>query len=625
MKSSLRKEIMVLWSVLAIMAVNANETLISGVESDDTILKFVSKFSLAFSTYNFVDLLSFAGTFFLLMYIYKEPRKFNLSGAIVSAIFSFLYIWSFSYKTANDTSILFGNSFQIFLTVMMFIGLFGLFYIIFEFFCVLLEKQGTCNGKKEEFGKKHFFIGVCMIMLGWLPWLIMNYPGSVAGDTIGQLGQFFSGEVNAHHPPLSTFLIGGCVKLGEILIDRNFGVFLYLLLQAVLGSVLFTYSVYKMYELGISKMYCVAAMIFFVFTPLFGLYSQWLQKDMLYSEFVLMYVLLMVDILRENKIDGKKTILLFTVGMLVCLLRNNGIYVIVPTYIFLAIYFRGQQAGRTCQHVHLTVVERAKNSIVWCRVFDLKRKRHIRMIFLAIATVILYLCITIGLYPILGIKNGSVREALSIPMQQTARYLRDHGSEVTEDERNALEGFCHEYEKMPEIYDPTCADPVKDIVNVEIRNPVGYFKAWLKMGLKHPETYFDAFMNMNYGYLAPNEQNVEPDLSVSYDQQLVDMGLRRMQKDTPVQIFSKIVFINVAFPFLRYMTMPGLYTWIVIVSVALLIKYERKEAIGLLVPEIMTILVCLASPLCNGLRYELPVVFVTPLMIAWTWYQVKAP
>ena len=208
-------------------------------------------------------------------------------------------------------------------------------------------------------------------------------------------------------------------------------------------------------------------------------------------------------------------------------------------------------------------------------------------------------------------------------MQQTARYLRDHGDEITEDERIALEGFCYTYEMLPEIYDPACADPVKNIVNIKIDKPVDYFKAWIEMGMRHPDTYFDAFMNMNYGYLAPNEQNVEPDLSISYDQQLTDMGFWRIQGEVPIQIFSKIVFINVVFPFLRYLTMPGFYTWIILISFMLLIKYRRKAAIILLVPEIMTILVCLASPLCNGLRYELPVVFVTPLIIAWTWYQVK--
>lgn len=583
---------MVLWSVLAVMAVNANEMLIIGVESDNVVLNFISKLSMSFYTYNFVDLLSFVGVYFLLRCIYKKNRKFNGSGAFVSALFAFLYIWSFSYKTANDTSILWGNSFQIFLTGIMFIGFFGLFYIIFEFLCVILEKPSNEEGENEELGRKYIFIGACTIMLGWFPWLIMNYPGSIAGDTIGQLGQFFSGEVNAHHPPFSTFLIGSCVKMGEMLIDRNLGVFLYLLLQAVLGSVLFACSISKMYEFGVHKKYCILAMIFFAFTPLFGLYSQWLQKDMLYSEFVLMYVLIMINILQENEMTMKRTIILFIVGMLVCMLRNNGIYVIVPTCIFLAIY--------------------------------LKREQRIRIIVVTIVTIILYLLVTIGLYPVLGIKSGSVREALSIPMQQTARYLRDHGDEVTEDERIALDGFCYEYEMLPEVYNPTTADPVKDIVNVEIHHPVAYFKAWFKMGIKHPETYFDAFMNMNYGYLAPNEQNVEPDLSISYDQQLTDMGFRRIQGDIPIQIFSKITFINVVFPFLRYFTMPGLYTWIVIICFVLLIKYKRKAAIGLLVPEIMTILVCLASPLCNGLRYELPVVFVTPLIISWTWHQVRS-
>lgn len=401
-------------------------------------------------------------------------------------------------------------------------------------------------------------------------------------------------ERAAECTPSSAFhnVVWGGVALGENLVDRNFGIFLYLLLQAIAGSMLFAYSICKMNELGVRKRYCVLTMIFFAFTPLFGLYAQWLQKDMLYSEAVLLFVILMVDILHKKVFDIKTMCLLLAVGMLACLLRNNGIYIIVPSYICLAV----------------------------C----LKKKHRVGMVAGTMATLVLYMLITSVFYPSLGITSGSVREALSIPMQQSARYVRDYGDELTEEEREALQGFCYSYEDFPAVYDPTCADPVKDIVNIEIYEPFKYFKAWLKMGLKHPDVYFDAFMNMNYGYLAPNEQNVEPDLSVSYDQQLIDMGFSRVQGDVPIQIFSAIVYINVAFPFLRYLTMSGLYTWIVIVCFALLVKYKRKEAVFLLVPEIMTILVCLASPLCNGLRYELPVVFVTPLIISWTWQQVQS-
>ena len=580
----------VLGSILAVMATSSNHMLIIGAESENAILNFMSKFSASFSTFNFADLLSFVGMFFLLKYVSKNTSKFDIIGAILSFFLTFLYIWSFCYKNTNDSSMLFANTYQTFFTITIFIGYFILFYSIFEFICILLETISTQNSETNN-SKIIFIMSLCIILICWIPWIIMNYPGSIAGDTIAQLDQYFSGKWNAHHPPFSTLLIGSTVHLGELLIDKNFGVFLYLFIQAILGSVIFSYSIVKMHVLGVRKKYCALAIVFFACTPIFGLYAQWLQKDMLYSLFALLYTILMIDILRKEIFTIKDIIIFFLVGMLVSLLRNNGIYIVIPTGIILVIY--------------------------------LKKKLRIQMAVVSLSSIILYFLISSVLYPSLGIKDGSVREALSIPMQQSARYIRDYGNELTEPERTALLRFCASYETLPELYDPTCADPVKDVVNVELSDPVEYFSTWFTMGLKHPDTYVDAFLNMNYGYLAPNEQNVEPDLSAAYHEQLINMGFSRQQGDIPIQIFSNIVFINVVFPFLRYLTMPGLYTWIIIISIFLLIKFKKKHSIILLVPAIMTILVCLASPLCNGMRYELPVLFSTPLIISWTWSEIK--
>ena len=109
----------------------------------------------------------------------------------------------------------------------------------------------------------------------------------------------------------------------------------------------------------------------------------------------------------------------------------------------------------------------------------------------------------------MGIEKGNIKEMFSAPMQMSARYIRDHGDEVTEEEREALELFFNDYDNVAANYDPTCADPVKNMVFVEKKNLPTYFSTWFKMGLKHPGTYFDAFICLNYGYLAPSEQNAE--------------------------------------------------------------------------------------------------------------------
>ena len=53
----------------------------------------------------------------------------------------------------------------------------------------------------------------------------------------------------------------------------------------------------------------------------------------------------------------------------------------------------------------------------------------------------------------IGVEPGSVRAMLSIPLQQTARYVTTYPEDVTKEEKEALEAVL-DYENLSEIYDP---------------------------------------------------------------------------------------------------------------------------------------------------------------------------
>ena len=69
---------------------------------------------------------------------------------------------------------------------------------------------------------------------------------------------------------------------------------------------------------------------------------------------------------------------------------------------------------------------------------------------------------------VLDIPAGSVGEALSIPMQQTARYIRDYGNEVTDDERTAIEKVL-DYDAIVQSYMPELSDGVKQYYKIPVR------------------------------------------------------------------------------------------------------------------------------------------------------------
>jgi len=567
-------------SVWVTLAVNANVALIGGTESGEGFLNLITKIANTFSTVNWADILAFIAVFMMTLYVVDRETKHSRCGLITSGILSALYIVSFSYKDTNDVEVLFGNGYQIMLSLFVFIGFWGLLYLGFELIYILIDAKTIREGLNSRI---LFWISAGVIFVCRMFWILMNYPGSIAGDTIGQLGQWFDEQFNSHHPPLSTFLFGWSVSLGDLIADKNFGVFLYLFLQAVLGSFIMAYCIYVLYRMGCSRGFCVATLLFYALTPMFGVYAQWLQKDMLYSLFTLLYTILLAKLVVERNGGKKEVIVLTVVGIMVSLLRKNGIYCVIPTCVAL--------------------------------IFYLGKKEWIRTISMTLATLIVYVTITAGIYPAMGIEDGSVREALCVPMQQTARVIRDHGDDISEEEMLYLSNLSWQLELFAETYDPQCADPIKNICNVEIEHPFNYFRYWLKLGLRHPGTYVSAFLNMNYGYMAPNNQNMEPDLSNTFNEELTGLGFAHTQGDVQIQMLQRLVQINIIFPLLRYLTMPGLYTWIVIICCAVLIKSRRKTGIIIFIPAIMTILVCLASPLCNGMRYELPVCLSAPLLM----------
>ena len=96
-------------------------------------------------------------------------------------------------------------------------------------------------------------------------------------------------------------------------------------------------------------------------------------------------------------------------------------------------------------------------------------------------------------------------EAMSIPFQQTARYVCEYEDEVTEYERQVLDDVLN-FEGM-KSYQPNISDPIKILYRGG--DLTDYMKIWVQMFFKHPGCYVAAFVNKGYGYLAPVEQNIE--------------------------------------------------------------------------------------------------------------------
>ena len=91
-------------------------------------------------------------------------------------------------------------------------------------------------------------------------------------------------------------------------------------------------------------------------------------------------------------------------------------------------------------------------------------------------------------FKVAKIASVGKQEALSVCFQQTARYVKYHGDEVTQEEEEAIKKVLN-YKDIGNLYDP---NPSEDLKN--------YFKVWLSMGLKHPGEYIQSFIANTYQY-----------------------------------------------------------------------------------------------------------------------------
>lgn len=546
---------------------------------------------------------AFTGTMIaaFLFFLYRRtylssPRPFNASLAVLSICFGILNILSLSIYNFDSWDLLFRLPVLSLISAM---GLAILFYTAGIYFFDFMNSGILLhNSPAEKYHGKFLKLydtrpvptAFLIILLCWLPWHILYYPGIISWDVRSQIKQA-AGEMalfSQHNPLLSTFLTGGFFRLGQYLKSPELGAYLYILFQSVVCAYVFalcTASIKKM-KLRYSFQFCT--LFFFAVLPFGGFISVWAVKDILYGALLTLFVLQTVEMLSMEKPPScGQTAAYALIFLLACLSRHNGVYATFPAAAFLVFTLPGKTALKTG-----TVV---------------------------LATFLFLLFLNKILLPAAGFVEESKKEALSIPFQQTARYLKYHAPELTEEEKSAIDSVLN-IESIGGVYDPAVSDRVKKTYKLtrkpeEIPLLTGYFKTWFKMFFKHPGTYIQATIANSFGYYAFTPcflaQQTQPFDNVLY--------LEQSEKSFHLRRFIQILYSESwTVPFLQLLYTGAFYTWLFLLCAVLLIINKKTKHLIVLIPAGISILVCIASPVNGLLRYYLPVMMCMPFILAFT-------
>jgi len=272
------------------------------------------------------------------------------------------------------------------------------------------------------------------------------------------------------------------------------------------------------------------------------------------------------------------------VEITLCLVRKNGIYIVVPTGIIFPLLFLKKYSFRKILLIFMTCC------IIPLAGFSITQRA------LEVAT---------------NAEEASIREMLSIPFQQTARYLNVYGSEISDFEREAINQVLLDVDLVARIYTPDISDPVKGLYNndASTEDLLNYFKAWMIGLVKSPVVYLDAFFQHVYGWFYPGVVNV-----IRYDG--TDDLITAPPFFTNIRGIIKQVYESLGhIPFLGVLENIGAYVWFLF---WLLFRQNNAgKAKWLLFPLFLSLLICMASPAFYGHpRYAYPILISLPFVSA---------
>ena len=437
-----------------------------------------------------------------------------------------------------------------------------------------------------------------------IPYLLAYYPGLMIYDTGSSIAQFYGFKTHVvaisnmpdailsnHHMILFTYLMGGFVKLGDLLGSQNLGFFLYVLIQVLLSNLIISYGL-KLIKHRVNSILYLIILLLYMFLPVISLWQLTMSKDAFFSAFIMLYSVMLFRIVDTHGeiFKNKKFVGVLLAVTLMCVLsKQQGSYIVL-----------------ICAVVLLTVY---------------KKRALFSSIVMALIGVF-YLTIFTGIIlPNLHVAPSSKQEMMGFMFQQTAKYVVDYGEDVTSEEKNAINAVLP-FDDLAELYDPYMQDSVKFEYNQESTNEerTEYIKTWFEMFFKHPDSYFSATLLNCSGFFLPGYENEYSYWPVYLEHSEI---LNEHENFTLVNVKPPIIYSGMTvivellgrLPVISLLFKSFFYVWTMIVGIVISLIKKRFETLIYALPAILSICLLFITPDVE-FRYVLPFVYFVPVFYA---------
>jgi hypothetical protein len=454
--------------------------------------------------------------------------------------------------------------------------------------------SGTNDAKS---GAAAFVKTWCALILLNLPVLLAEYPGFFVYDAQDELNEVITRTFTTHHPLLHVLLLGGTIALvHKLTASWNLGIFIYLFLQMMAITAIFTYVLQFLSKRGQTKGGRILWILYYGIFPTIVMFTLCSSKDGLFSALLLLLTALLIQLSDDPEafMSNKKKIAAFVVtATLMPCFRHNGFYAYLVFIPFALLFFR-------------------------------KKIKSILPVML-IAPVILYFLISTVLSKAFTDGETHHQEMLTVPIMQLTRAYTYEKDSFSKEELETIKAYIPS--ENLDLYSPRVSDLVKVGFNNDLyeENSGDFWKLWFSQLKKQPMTYVNAALLTSYGYWYPAARiNVYKGTTVftftyedsSYFGYEVELPGERHSLFAPLDKLYRYLSIGTFhkdYPIPALLFAPGLFAILYLFVFAYRIAYGQIEGVLPFLPLALTWCTVLLGP-TYLVRYVVYLWFAFPLL-----------
>ena len=539
---------------------------------------------------------------YLRRHVDSATKSMRIVSWILAVFFSLSLSFGFSLHHTHTLALCFGNAIQTILWLIIMVVYCYIFQKIFLYLCLFATRHSSSLDNQVQLGicNRNLFL---IFFLSRLPYLIAFYPCLFDYDAAVSVSSFSPDrELYDHHPFLVACLQKAFFEIGAFIGLPSLGMALLSLTFIILTSWGLVYVTRVLGRIATKPWIQFLFVAFYSTMPLFPLLSIYDTKDGIYSYAILFYVATLLDFWNHYRKNGRLPIglvcLHFSLAILMCFSRHQGIYFIVIQFFLCIFAFKG------------------------CRT---------RLSYCYIPLFLLYFIVKHTLFPLWNVAPTSKNEIIGNLFQQCALSYIRHPERFTIEEKRAFESVVKtDLDTIARSYNYMVTDPVKGhyrymyVKKWSVRNHFSeqeeqkailtFLNSWKMVFLKDPYSCLLASANLIKGFFYRGGAIFQIDSwhGCPY--------LKEKYKFYRNNRLYRITNISLAFyaiaPFTEFVFERSYYTWLFLFC--FLLMFIRRDIMGILVfmPLFLSICLFFISP-TSTYRYSLPLVTCAFLIIVY--------